>query len=587
MRFIFPMQNLFLHWEGILYTEGMGIRMKKIIISVLMTVLVLMPVYAEINISDTDNLLNKSFILTDMGTEGVSGMVYLPDMTADNISFNGMTDLAPYTAYTFQKKGNELGVYNDVFNLDNHSTGEYTAVIYDIEHDVNYEKKFFFSNKDDYKTVADALKLKAKSEVEAFLDDVTLISGTKNSDILELDCYSAPYYTDKVKAEFARILGEYITDSKYEPLKNDNREFNRKKLHTMLAQARVTMNEANDFSEIAKESEIIVSGALKKYYELSFMTDAVKTDILNRLRGKSFTCISEYESKLIEAFVLEIVQHNDGYSHMKEIIYAFDDEIGITPTSYSNNQYFVVSGGSYADYSELISALNNAPKNTAAGNSGGGSGGGGSGGGAKANSSVPKLEMETDKENKTEEVTKQKLFFDDLGDVEWACEAIEYMAGKRIVEGKGDGRFYPNDHVSREEFVKMVVVLTELNQSGDIPKFEDVNEDDWYYKYVNIAYSNGIINGISDELFGAGDSITRQDIAVILNNLAQKGFITLEITKEAAVFTDKDNISDYALDAVNTLSAAGIINGFEDGRYMPESSATRAQAALMLYNILK
>lgn len=348
----------------------------------------------------------------------------------------------------------------------------------------------------------------------------------------------------------------------------------------MLAQASVTLGTVTDFSEIAEESEIVSSGALKEYYGMSFMTDAVKTDILNRIKGKSFNCISEYESKLIEAFVLEVTEHNDGYSDMKNIIYDFEDEIGIKAANYNNNQYFTVSGGSYSNYRELISALNKAPKGSVSGT-------GGTVSSVKPVSSELMIETNTTVENGYEEEFSDKPYFDDLAGVEWADDAIGYMAQRKVVAGYGDGKFYPNDYVTREEFVKMVVVLTELNQSGDIPDFEDVNEDDWYYKFVNIAYSNGIIKGHSDKVFGAGNNITRQDIAVILHNLAQKGIVTLEKTKDAVVFKDNDNISDYATDAVNTLSAAGIINGFSDGRYMPESYATRAEATLMLYNICK
>ena len=113
----------------------------------------------------------------------------------------------------------------------------------------------------------------------------------------------------------------------------------------------------------------------------------------------------------------------------------------------------------------------------------------------------------------------------------------------------------------------------------------DVPEDAWYYESVCAAFDNGVITGISDELFGAGMNITRQDIAVISQRAIEKAGKNKPNDNEYKDFSDKDSISDYALDAVIALMKNGIINGYDDGSFIPLGYATRAETAVIIYNI--
>ena len=80
-------------------------------------------------------------------------------------------------------------------------------------------------------------------------------------------------------------------------------------------------------------------------------------------------------------------------------------------------------------------------------------------------------------------------------------------------------------------------------------------------------------------------SVTREDLAVILYRATLKKDKKYEARKTD--FTDKAEIADYAKEAVEFMAGAGIINGFEDGSFNPKAPATRAQAAVLIYNALR
>ncbi len=170
------------------------------------------------------------------------------------------------------------------------------------------------------------------------------------------------------------------------------------------------------------------------------------------------------------------------------------------------------------------------------------------------------------------------LPFTDIDGVAWAKDAIADLYGKKIINGKSATSFAPNDYILREEFVKMTVSLLGLDTSAATTSFADVDTSAWYAPYIAAALNSGFINGYSDSVFGIGDYITRQDVAVILSRVAELG---AGVTTE---FTDATDISDYAAEAVAKLSANGIING-SGGAFMPKNYSTRAETACMIYRL--
>ena len=132
----------------------------------------------------------------------------------------------------------------------------------------------------------------------------------------------------------------------------------------------------------------------------------------------------------------------------------------------------------------------------------------------------------------------------------------------------------------------MIITATGLIQDEvNYDRFADVSKSDWYSQSVLSAEKLNIVNGISNDLFGASENITRQDAAAIVYRAARYTSIMLDDDIENMSFADQEDISDYAQTAVKILKKMGIINGYDDGSYKPMGTATRAEAAMIIYNL--
>ena len=173
--------------------------------------------------------------------------------------------------------------------------------------------------------------------------------------------------------------------------------------------------------------------------------------------------------------------------------------------------------------------------------------------------------------------------FNDLEGFEWAQDAIRHLSSGKIISGRGNGSFDPMAQVTRAEFVKMVVKafgISEVQYNGN---FEDVPQDSWYAEYVAAASNIGVVTGIDATHFAPDAPISRQDMIVLLYRAA--GFSASANEKD--VFTDSYAISDYAKSAVYALYEKGMVLGDGNGILEPLRSASRAEAAQMIYNIIK
>lgn len=218
--------------------------------------------------------------------------------------------------------------------------------------------------------------------------------------------------------------------------------------------------------------------------------------------------------------------------------------------------------------------------------SGGGHGGGsGSGGGGSWTGIPTNPGTGTGSGTGTGAGTENAPVFYDLAGSEWAQEPILALYYRGVVNGKENGVFDPESHVTRAEFVKMIVNALDITADTGSVAFDDVAQGDWFYDAVRTAAACGIVNGTGSG-FSPNANITREDMAVIIVRAAQ--YAGTPLTDGAgAAFTDAAAISDYAAEAVGKMQANGIVNGMEDGSFQPQQNATRAQACKMLYELLK
>lgn len=214
------------------------------------------------------------------------------------------------------------------------------------------------------------------------------------------------------------------------------------------------------------------------------------------------------------------------------------------------------------------------------------SGGGGSSGSGNGNNNNQVIASEP-VATPTQAPGPNRVEFRDLDGFDWARPYILELAKKEIVNGVGEGLFLPQKKVTREEFVKMVMEAFSFDSTYEKTAFADVEQGAWYAGYVAGASRLGIISGVAPDRFGVGTSITRQDMAVIAWNAAQKAGITLQEVEKEIEFSDSAQIAPYARQAVSAMQRAGILSGMEEGRFGPTEKANRAQSCKIIAKLLE
>ena len=219
--------------------------------------------------------------------------------------------------------------------------------------------------------------------------------------------------------------------------------------------------------------------------------------------------------------------------------------------------------------------------NVSTGGGNGGGNGGNKGGNVISTTIMPTVG--TDKQETGVVAPAEDYSFSDVPVHHWAYEEITQFSKGKIINGFADKTFRPDAFITREQFTKIIMEAFGIKDAEAKSTFDDVNEKDWYYRYVSSAYDMGIVKGIGENRFGVGENITRQDAAVILKRCLDKTNVTIHQTDKKSDFKDKSSISDYANESIELLYSAGIIQGMEDGTFEPMAYITRAQATKMIF----
>lgn len=216
---------------------------------------------------------------------------------------------------------------------------------------------------------------------------------------------------------------------------------------------------------------------------------------------------------------------------------------------------------------------------SAASNMGAGGGGGGGGGGSVSDSKnhIGDSTNITGLVSPGADVAKRAEF----SDIEssFAKESIERLAGLFIINGYADNTFRPEMSVTRAEFCKIVCLAFRFDPSVN-DKFADVSMTDWFAPYTGTLSNLGIVRGDGNN-FNPSSYITRQDAAVILNNVLK---YTGKSQEGQYTFSDNDSVSDYAKQSVSSLASMGYLKG--DGvNFYPRNNITRAESAALIDRI--
>ncbi|MEA5011075.1 MAG: S-layer homology domain-containing protein [Angelakisella sp.] len=172
--------------------------------------------------------------------------------------------------------------------------------------------------------------------------------------------------------------------------------------------------------------------------------------------------------------------------------------------------------------------------------------------------------------------------FADIG-THWAKEDIAFVASRGLLSGTSKTTFSPNTAMTRGMFVTALGRLANADVSGyEKSSFTDVKSDDYHMGYVEWANKNNIVKGIGDGKFAPDQSITREQMAVILQSYAKAIGFTLPKVHAENTFADSAKIGAYAKDAVKQMQMAGIISGKNSNLFDPQGTATRAEVSAVL-----
>ncbi|MEN8906536.1 MAG: S-layer homology domain-containing protein [Clostridiales bacterium] len=176
--------------------------------------------------------------------------------------------------------------------------------------------------------------------------------------------------------------------------------------------------------------------------------------------------------------------------------------------------------------------------------------------------------------------------FKDIQNDYWANEYIEVLSARNIINGMDENNFMPELTINRAQFVTLLVKALNLKTYGYGNKFGDVKKDDWFRPYVESAEISGIVSGVGNFKFDPEGKITREQMAVMIVN-AYKYVNNEEIQEEKTEFVDSNEISDWAISSVKAAYKLGLIKGMENLKYVPKADSKRAQAATVIYRLLK
>ena len=179
--------------------------------------------------------------------------------------------------------------------------------------------------------------------------------------------------------------------------------------------------------------------------------------------------------------------------------------------------------------------------------------------------------------------------FTDVSRSDWYYQFVDYVTSKGYFNGTSETTFAPADNMTRAMFVTVLFRFDGAKGDRSQSAFTDVAPGEWYTDAINWAAANRIVDGVGDGKFAPNDPITRAQMCTMIERylaLYKKAWkVTLPETGSVSVMVDENAIPAYALAAVKQCQRHGLVNGFEDGTFRPNELSTRAQVAAVIYRM--
>ena len=179
--------------------------------------------------------------------------------------------------------------------------------------------------------------------------------------------------------------------------------------------------------------------------------------------------------------------------------------------------------------------------------------------------------------------------FTDVSRSDWYYQFVDYVTSKGYFNGVADKTFAPADNMTRAMFVTVLFRFHGAKGDSSQSAFVDVAPGEWYTAAINWAAANRIVDGVGNGKFAPNDPITRAQMCAMIErylDLYRKAWkVTLPESGSLSVMVDESAIPAWALAAVKQCQRHGLVNGFEDGTFRPNDLSTRAQVAAVIYRL--
>ena len=175
---------------------------------------------------------------------------------------------------------------------------------------------------------------------------------------------------------------------------------------------------------------------------------------------------------------------------------------------------------------------------------------------------------------------------DDFVDLDlnaWYANAVTYTLEHGILNGTGPDTFSPEDTLTRAMAVQMIYAMDGKPNTG-FHTYGDVSPDAWYNRAVAWANVKQIMYGYQEGRFVPDDPITREQLALILYKYAQMYHYNTLVRADLSAFADGDSVSPWAAESMSWAVASGLMSGRTGNLLAPTGTATRAEIAQIMMN---
>ena len=159
----------------------------------------------------------------------------------------------------------------------------------------------------------------------------------------------------------------------------------------------------------------------------------------------------------------------------------------------------------------------------------------------------------------------------------WYAGAVSYVYDNGLMSGISSSMFAPELSMSRAMLATVLYRMAGSPAVSGRDNFTDTENDTWYSDAVLWAQQNGYVTGYSSQTFGTNDPVTREQVATILWRYAGS-----PDASAGTPYADGDEISSWAVPAVDWAQAEQVISGKPGNCFDPSGQATRAETAVIL-----